>query len=298
MPPEAFPVLRVAFEATGSGRWIMATMLERGLDRANGFCLDLALADDRVCGTLQATEARLAAGEVDVIDTDWLSLARCRRDGLAITAVAPYGAIFGGLVSRRGGPLRTLADLPGSRIGVIHANEKNWLLLRAVCRERHGFDAQDCCLRIDAGSKTRLRQLLQDGAIDAALLFWHQVPAVVADGAFCEICDLVDALQDLGERACPSTFFVLPDALLTDQPALVRGFCRAVATAIAELRRDASAWQRAAGLATHGLDALRAKWMARIGLPWQSGMVPDLARLAQRLAGQSLPPGTFATKFL
>ena len=132
MPSKALPVLRAAFEATGSGGWIMATLLERGLDRAHGFRLDLALGDDRVRGGLQATEARLAAGEVDVIDTDWLSVARCRRQGLAITAVAPYGAIFGGLVARRDGALQSLADLPGRRIGVIHASDKNWLDRKSV----------------------------------------------------------------------------------------------------------------------------------------------------------------------
>lgn len=298
MPSESHPVLRAAFESSGSGGWIMATMMERGLDRRHGFRLDLGLGDDRVRGALQATEARLAAGEVDLIDTDWLALARCRRQGLAITAVAPYGAIFGSLVARRDGPLQRLADLPGCRIGVIHANDKNWLLLRAACRRHHGFDPQDCCRRIDAGSKTRLRQLLQDGEVDGALLFWHQVPAAVAGGVFGEICDLLELLHGLGEGICPSTFFVMHDALLAGQPELVRGFCRAVAATIAGLREDGAAWLGAAGAPESEAPALRAKWLARIGLPWHGGMTEELAQLATRLAGQALPAGTFATEFL
>jgi len=298
MPPESYPVLRAAFEATGSGGWIMASMLERKLDRANGFRLDLGLGDDRVQGGLQATEARLAAGAVDVIDTDWLSVARCRRQGLAIAAVAPYGAIFGGLVAPRDGALHSLADLPGRRIGVIHASDKNWLLLRAACRKLHGFDPEASCRRIDAGSKTRLRQLLLDGEVDGALLFWHQVPALTADGAFAEICDLLELLPAIDARVMPSSFFVLSDTMLDRQPAVVHGFCRAVAAAIAALRQDASAWQRLANVGDAVAPALRSKWLARVGLAWKAGMAGELGELAAQLTSQVLDAGTFAMEYL
>lgn len=292
------PVLRAAFEATGSGHWIMRTVSDRGLDRAHGFRLDLALGDDRLRGGRQATEARLASGEVDVIDTDWLALARCRRAGLAMVAAAPYGAIFGGLVAPRGGPLSGLADLPGRRIGVIHADDKNWLLLRAACRRQLGRDPAECCTRIDAGSKTRLQQLLADGEVDGALLFWHQIPAATASGAWVEVCDLLDLLPLLGSPVCPSTFFVFREPLLTEHPGLVRGFAQAVAAAIAALRLDGAAWRRAANADPASAAALRRKWLARIGLPWQPALTAELARLACDLTGQALPDGTFAIDFL
>lgn len=298
MPPDATPVLRAAFEATGSGGWIMSTLIERGLDRANGFRLDLGLGDDRMQGGLQATEARLAAGAVDVIDTDWLSIARCRRQGLAISAVAPYGAIFGGLVARDGGPIGALADLPGHRLGVVRPDDKNWLLLRAACRRRLDFDPETRCTRVDAGSKTRLQQLLAAGEVDAALVYWHQVPALTVAGEFEEICDLLDLLPDLGTTVFPSTFFVVKDALLAEQPELARGFGRAAAAAIAALRDDPAAWRCAAGAGEATADALRDKWLARIGLPWQAGMADELDQLANQLAGQALPAGTLATEFL
>jgi NitT/TauT family transport system substrate-binding protein len=305
----ALPALRAAFEATGSGCWLMRAIRDGGLDRANGYRLVLELGDDRMRGARQATEARLIAGEVDLIDTDWLSLARHRAAGLPLAAAAPYGAIFGGLVAPRDGALRSLADLSGKRIGVVHAQDKNWLLLRAACRQQFDFDPAAVAHCIETGSKTALREALHAGRLDAALLYWHQVPATVASGDFVEVCDLIELLNDLpgGMARAPSTFFVFHDAMLAAQPALVRGFARSVAEAAARLRADAQLWARVSGVAGDAGDgaALREKWLARIGLPWAPGMIDTLGTLAGLLAGRApgaarfeLPGGVFAAGFL
>jgi len=298
----SLPVLRAGFEASGSGRWLMRSIVEHGFDAANGFRLHIELADDQVRAGLQATEARLAESAADVVDTDWLSIARCRRAGIALAAAVPYGAIFGGLLARRGGAfsLSSLAELPGRRIGVVHPDDKNWLLLRAACRQLHGFDPEAVCTRIDAGSKTTLREQLLNGRVDAALLYWHQVPALVAGGGFVEVCDLLEVLPSLGRRVVPSTFFVFSDALLAAQPELVRGFARAVAAAVRLLRDDAAAWHALTGsdAATAEGRALRAKWLARIPLAWDGAMRADLRQLAACLGEPELPDGVFAAGFL
>lgn len=278
----------------------MQTIIDAGFDRANGFRLELKLAGDRVSGALQATEARLAAGEVDFIDTDWLSIARCRRDGLKITGAVPYGAIFGCLVAPLEGGVRKLADLPGKRIGAVRRLDKNWLLLRAACKAMHEFDPQQTCELVEAGSKTALAQLLRDGELDAALLFWHQVPALIESGECREVCDLLELLPELGVHEVPSTFFVFRDELVAAQPELVRGFAAALRAAERLLREDAAAWQQAAGNYTGG-PALRAKWQSRIKTGWQAGMAGKLKKLAQCLGAlqtdkefNGLPEGTLS----
>ena len=298
----SLPVLRAGFEASGSGRWLMRGIVEQGLDAANGFRLHIELADDQVRAGLQATEACLAESAADVVDTDWLSIGRCRRAGIALAAAVPYGAIFGGLVVRRGG-IASLAELPGRRIGVVHADDKNWQLLRAACRQAHGFDPEADCTRVDTGSKTTLREQLVDGRVDAALLYWHQVPALVAGGEaseFVEVCDLLDLLPRLGMRTVPSTFFVFPDALLAAQPELVRGFARAVAAAVRRLRDDAALWHGLTGAAADAAvgQLLRGKWLARIPLAWDSTMRAELHQLAACLGEPELPDGVFAAGFL
>ncbi|HEY3326382.1 MAG TPA: ABC transporter substrate-binding protein [Novimethylophilus sp.] len=307
MPSEttALPVLRASFEATGSGRWLMQTIVELELDRNNGFELDLALSGDSVKGALQATEARLAAGEVDFIDTDWLSIARCRRAGLHVTGAVPYGAIFGGMVAPNAGELRTLADLPGMTIGVVRRQDKNWLLLRAYCKAALGFDPALVCQLVEAGSKSALHELLYGGELDAALLFWHQVPALVAGGDFFEVCDLLDLLPELGVRCVPSTFFVFQDALVAAHPELVRGFAAALRAAYRVLHADADAWQQATNCHRPDWQALRGKWLSRMQPYWQPGMAADLAKLTNYLGAfdaeaqfNGLPEGTLSASFL
>ena len=309
MPSEAnqtaLPVLRASFEATGSGRWLMQTIVGLGLDRNHGFRLDLALSDDGVKGGLQATEARLAAGEVDFIDTDWLSIARCRQTGLNITGAVPYGAIFGGLVAPRAGELQTLADLPGMVIGVVRRQDKNWLLLRAYCKTALGFDPAQACQLVEAGSKSALRELLDGGELDAALLFWHQVPALVAGGDYIEVCDMLDLLPGLGVRCVPSTFFVFQDALVEAHPELVRGFAAALSEAYRVLHDDADAWQQATDCRRPDWLALRSKWLTRMQPHWQPDMAADLNKLTDYLGAfdseaqfNGLPEGTLSASFL
>ncbi len=293
------PTLRAGFEASGSGRWLMNTIALHALDHANGFRLHIELANDQMRAGLQATEACLADASADVVDTDWLSIARCRRAGMALAAAVPYGAIFGGLLARRGS-LAHLSQLPGQRIGVVHPDDKNWLLLRAACRQLHGFDPKTTCTRVDVGSKTALREHLADGLVDAALLYWHQIPTLVASGRFVEICDLIDLLPLLGMRIVPSTFFVFSEALLNADPDLVLGFARAVSAAVRILRDDTGAWHAITGTAANNLggQALRTKWLARIPHDWNSAMQTDLLKLAHCLGESELPDGIFATGFL
>lgn len=106
MPPETHPqaplgTLRSAFERTGTPAWIMRVIQDLGLDRAEGFRLDVALTGDGYQGHRQATLGALRSGEVDFIDTDWISISRMREDGDSVSAFHPYGRIMGGLVVDR-----------------------------------------------------------------------------------------------------------------------------------------------------------------------------------------------------
>lgn len=301
----SLPVLRASFETTGSGRWLMQTIVDREFDLVNGFRLEVSLSDDNVKGGLQATEARLVSGDVDFIDTDWLSIARCRLAGLPITGAVPYGAIFGGLIAPTSGAVQTLADLPGKTIGVVRRLDKNWLLLRAACKLSHGFDPDEVCQVVEAGSKTVLREILRKGELDAALQFWHQVPDLVEDGEYREVCDMLDLLPALGIRNVPSTFFVFHDALVESNPILIQGFSNALRLAHAVLRDDPVAWHQTVGQQVGNRTALRKKWLSRVNTDWQHNMTNDLERLASLLDNlhnktecNGLPEGTISASLI
>ena len=59
-----------------------------------------------------------------------------------------------------------------------------------------------------------------------------------------------------------------------------------------------AAWEKAAAPSPGIAASLRAKWLARIGLPWTPAMTAELSRLAARLIDHPLPTGAFAGAFV
>lgn len=297
------PVLRAAFQASGSPRWLMETIRRDGLDRAHGFRLDLCLLaeDDHRHGTLAA----LVDGRADLADADWLALARARDDGLAVTAVHPYGRILGSLVGARGRSGDGLAALPGCRLGVLSTNDKNWSILAAACADRAGFALADVVRVQPYATRAELVAALTDGRVDAALLHWHLVPGLSALGhpVLAEIPELADGL---GGDAVPTTFFVVPDALAAEHPGLVAAFIAAAGAATVRLRDDPEAWATIAAATGAGPGAqatdLRTRWRQRVadGAVWSRRSRGALAALRARLDAerQPLPAGLFHPVFL
>ena len=292
-PPGPAPLgqLRAAFERTGSPHWIMATMQRLQLDQHHGFTLRVDYLDDQMRAERQSTEQALIQGQVDFIDTDWISLARYRRQGLAISAVYPYGRILGGLLVNPEREIDAVPDLSGKRLGVVSAQDKNWQLTRCYAQRNLGIDLDDAVELVEAGSKTRLRRWLEQGQVDAALVYWHQIPALSAQG-FCLLLDIPALLPALGFAPTPTTFFVFNDALIDRNPALIQAFIAALNETLQRLQSDDSCWQ---WLARELLqldcpdqrEALRRLWRGRIAQPWQAEQLQALEPLYQLLQQSS-----------
>ena len=295
------PVLRGAFETTGSPGWIMRIIQERGLDRRNGFQLKLTLGDDVTRRSFQATIAAIAAGEADFIDADWISLSRCRQQGLDLVAVHPYGRIMGAIVVPTDSPIRELADLRERRIGVVGRLDKNWVVIRAACRSRHGFDPQSTAIVEEASSKAVLVDWLEAGKVDAAVVYWHLAPGLTATGRFREACDVLDLLPE-PQPGPPTTFFAFREAFVASDGALVAAFVAAYREAVAVMRADHAAWPDLM-LPPKAFAALRTAWDRRICIDWRAGDVDRLERLfdqlkavggAESLGIDRMAPGLFA----
>jgi NitT/TauT family transport system substrate-binding protein len=300
--------LRAAFEASGSPSWVMRVIQERGFDRRHGFRLDLGLGGDRGGQRAQATEAAVAAGAADLIDTDWISIARSHQSGPGLIAVFPYGRIMGGVVTAAGSGLTTLADLAGRRIGVVRVNDKNWTVVRAAALQRHGFDPQAAASVEEALSKTTLVEWLETDRVEAAVLPWHVVPRVTGGGRFRQLCDVLDLLPDAA--AAPTTFFAVRADFADSRRELIAAFIAAYAEAVALMRADADVWCAAAASPDDGaelLAELRAAWGRRICTEWARDDVRALQILFERLRAvvgdealgvAAIPAGIFAPAFM
>ncbi|WP_210397491.1 ABC transporter substrate-binding protein [Motiliproteus sediminis] len=279
--------LTAAFERSGSPYWLMDCIQQQGFDRRHGFELRVNYGDDQWQQGRHATEAALLAGEVDFIDCDWLTLLRCRAEGAAISAVYPYGRVLGGLVVPPASAIGDLDDLMGARIGIVNRRDKNWQLLCAYGRQLHDLDLDDRCRVLEAGSKTTLADWLRNGLLDAAVVYWHQLPALQQQG-YRLLVDIPLLLPALGLDPTPTTFFLFRDALIREQPALIRAFIAALNDARQQLQRG-DAWQRIGAelLAIDNpelLAQLRRIWNNRIGQPWQPDQISGLWSLTQIVA--------------
>lgn len=294
------PRLRAGFEGSGSPRWLMTTLQKDGLDAAHGFCLELCLlAED---GLRHGTLAAVAAGRADLVDADWLALARARAEGLPVTAIAPYGRILGALVGGRNLAGDGIHALPGSRLGVLSVTDKNWAILAAACADLAGFE-----LAAEAEIETYTRRAdlmaaLAEGAVDAALVHWHLVPALEARGHRL-LAEIPALAATLGAEACPTTFFVVHDHFARRQADLVRAFIAASSAALARLQDDGAAWAAIARDLGCDPKALHGRWRHRVAdaRVWSPHSRPALEALRTRLMGGSagpLPVGTFDKRFL
>ncbi len=307
--------LRAAFESTGSPHWIMYTIQQLGLDRQLGFELQIDYLDDQMRGQRHSTEQALVDGSVDFIDTDWITLGRCRHQGLRVSAVYPYGRILGGLVVPHDSSIQQLPQLQGRTLGVVSTLDKNWILARAYAQQKYQFDLTDNTKLQQAGSKSVLKQWLDQRRVDAALVYWHQIPFLAQQHDYRLLLDIPAVLPELGLAPTPTTFFVFRDDFVEQRPELVRAFINAFERALQRLHTSDALWQQIAHKLLkiddpQLLDAMREIWCSRMPGRWNRTAIEELQGLYQQLeqlqqqqgdtlgAGSQLPNDCFNWQFM
>ena len=309
----ALPILRAAFEPTGSPRWFVYAMKKLGLDAKHGFDLQITLVRDQITGAFQSFEVALKEGTVDLIDIDWIAIGRHRANGLPLTAFFPYGRIAGGLVVPCDSPISGLQDLRGKRVGVVRLRDKNWIILRAACMKRYGFDPQQEATVVEALSKGTLAEMLKGGQVDAALQWWQLIPPLVATGAYRRVVDVLDLIADLGmDGAVPITLFTVTEEFAKRNGELLRGFVRAFCETAEYMQKNDEMWVEVGEQVMGGIDPriltiLRDSWRRRVMTAWDKSTIRQIERLFDELLKvgggallgiDRLPPGTFAAEFV
>ena len=294
----AEPTLRVAVLEFGTVRWELETIEALGLDRANGFALEV----QGYAGE-QASRVAFLGGEADTMVADWLWVARQRASGAPLSFL-PYSRAVGGLLVAGDSRLETLEDLAGRTIGIAGGPlDKSWLILQAYAAER-GFDLEAETRQV-FGAPPLLSEKARTGEIDALVTFWHFMARLEARG-FRRLVDVDDAARALGlDPGTPLLGYVFHDAFVAEKRDLVEGFAAASRAAKQALRVD-DAWERLRPLVkaenAAEFEALKAGF--RAGIPAAdpvdreaaAAMLALMARLGGReLTGEAteLPDGLF-----
>jgi len=307
--PGDLPVMRARFEHNGSPRYMLYTIKRLGLDHEHGFHLDVELVSDELEGGMETVEARLQDGDADLIDIDYISTARERAEGASIVAIHPYGRTVGGLVAPDDTDIEGLTDLKGHRIGVVRRLDKNWILVRAACREYHGFDPDDEATPVEAGSKVGLTRMLHDGEVDAVLQFWPIVPEITERGPYHEVFPVSELVQRLSEtdNRLPVSTFLTSESFLAENPETVEAFRGAYREVVDRLVAEDDLWgDIGEKLMTYDdpaiVRAVRDGWRDMVVKDWDEETIAGMERLfehlldvagAEALGVGEIPEGTF-----
>ena len=303
------PVMRARFEHNGSPRYMLYTMKRLGLDHEHGFHLDVQLVSDELEGGMETVEARLQDGEADLIDIDYISTARERANGADIVAFHPYGRTVGGLVAPEDTDIDGLADLSGHRIGVVRRLDKNWILVRAACRQYHGFDPDETATPVEAGSKVGLTEMLHDGEVDAVLQFWPIVPEITERGPYEEVFPVSGIVQRLAEtdNRVPVSTFLTSESFLDEHVDTARRFAAAYGDVVDRLVAEDALWDEIGEKLMSYDDpeivaAVREGWRAMVVRGWDDETIDGMEQLfehlrsvagADALGVDRIPEGTF-----
>ena len=303
------PVMRARFEHNGSPRYMLYTMKRLGLDHEHGFHLDVQLVSDELEGGMETVEARLQDGEADLIDIDYISTARERANGADIVAFHPYGRTVGGLVAPEDTDIDGLADLSGHRIGVVRRLDKNWILVRAACRQYHGFDPDETATPVEAGSKVGLTEMLHDGEVDAVLQFWPIVPEITERGPYEEVFPVSGIVQRLAEtdNRVPVSTFLTSESFRDEHADTARRFAAAYGDVVDRLVAEDALWDEIGEKLMSYDDpeivaAVREGWRAMVVRGWNNETIDGMEQLfehlrsvagADALGVDRIPEGTF-----
>lgn len=234
----ADPVVRVGVLKFGTVNWELKSMVHHGLDKANGFTLEIV----PFAGG-DATRIALMGGEVDVIVSDWLWVSRQRSEGQTFSFV-PYSSSVGSIMVPENSEMKTLGDLVGKKIGVAGGPlDKSWLLLQGMASQDHKID-----LSADNepvfGAPPLLAEKARDGELDAVLNYWHYCARLEADG-FRRLISAEDAANALGASGPVSAIgYVFDEQWAASNPAAA--FIKASRATKEILRTSDDEWQRLA----------------------------------------------------
>lgn len=243
------PRIRAALQLAGTVNWEVDTIRHNGFDKANGFSLDV-----RDAAGTPGAQVALIAGEVDVIVSDWLWVARERARGRDLVFI-PYSRAVGALLVPRDSPAGTIADLRGGRIGIAGGPiDKSWIILRAYARQVAGLDLAAATEQVFAAPPLIYKAAL-GGEFAAALNFWHFGAKMEAAG-MRRLVTVQEAAAALGlDPDVPLLGYVVRGEVLRAHPGLADGLAAASAAAKARLASDPAAWERIRPLMNAGSEA-------------------------------------------
>lgn len=274
---EPLPSLRLSVLQFGTAHWELDHLKRQGLDRANGFDLEVRLVAD-----VPASRLAITAGSADGAVSDLL-WAQTRHEAGTSYAFVPFSAQIGEVVVSEDSAIRQLADLAGRRLGVAGGPEgQGWRLLQQGARAQ-GLDLSTQ-VEVQFAAPPLLNQALRRGQVDAVLTFWHFAARLRGEGGVRTAFTLDQLLPTAGlQPDLPVLGYLFPAAWAESQAELLGRFQRALGETKRQLAERPEAWDAIRPLMRAGDDAvfaaLRDSFIAGIPAPLDAATVDQLRQL-------------------
>ena len=273
--------LKVASVKFGSLSWLLDTVRNKGIDKANGLefdTLDVA--------TNQAGPIALLAGEADIIVSDWTWAMRQRGMGVKLK-FAPFSAALGAIMVPAGGKVTKLEDLSGKKLGVAgSAIDKSWLLLRGYSRKTLGKDITEIATPT-FGTPPLLSEELRSGRLDGVLNFWTYAARLSSEG-YVQMLRMDTVMKDLGVAPVPPMVgFVWTEETEAAKGPAIEAFLKSMRQGNEVLQTSTEAWERLRPLIKPASDAelksIADFYKSGIPKPWSGAETQSAQKLMNLL---------------
>ncbi|WP_223807848.1 ABC transporter substrate-binding protein [Marinobacter sp. R17] len=273
----AQPALRVSVLQFGTAHWELVAMQEAGLDRANGFELQV-----QPVANLAGSHLAVTSGSADSAVADLVWVQAQHERGMDYRYL-PFSASIGDIVVPADSSVQSVADLAGLRLGVAGGpDSKGWMLLKTVAT-RQGLDLPRSA-RIQYAAPPLLSEALRRGQLDAIVTYWHFAARLRAEGRFRSAFAMRDLLTALElDPDLPVLGYVFRDDWADAHAEILAGFATALEQTQRRLSTEPDAWQALRPMmqvtdeATFAL--LRDGFLSGAPSPLTASRVDDLQRL-------------------
>lgn len=234
--------IRLLVNAAGTQSFLPFVIRRFGLEKKYGFTLETVPST-----TQQTTITGLQMHAGDLGHFGWNDLARVKAAGVNIVGVVPFLDWANMVVVPADSSLRTLGDLRGKKVGVYGRTSLDWVVMRALAQKEYHLDLETDAI-VQEGAISLLRGLMDQGQLDASLMFHDLAASMVVSGKYRVMARIKTYVDQLGLPDMPFTMYAVDMDYAAAHENNLRAFLAAYRETIDILKTDDTVW------AEHGKD--------------------------------------------
>jgi ABC-type nitrate/sulfonate/bicarbonate transport system substrate-binding protein len=230
-------VIRMMASPYGSQSFIPFVIDKFDLDTKYAFELERIVFSDG-----KAAAAAVQSGSAEIALFDWNAIALMRNAGIDVIGIAPFITYVSTIVVPEASPIQGVGDLKGTKFGIFSRQSTDWILVDTLARKRYELDLAKDAQLVEAAPPL-LRGSLEQGAIDATIMFSSIAPDMLATGKFRNAFAIRDVAEELGLPLAPYLMIGTTERYAAEKPQNVKAFVAAYQEVYDILMKDDGVWQ-------------------------------------------------------